>query len=369
MTTTLQSHPNRTPYAAPMQHPRLCFIGPLVGMHFGNVTTQPQILVELFRGEGYPVIAASSCRNRYVRLLDIVQTVISRRREMDVLVLAVYSGASFVVEDIVSRLAKRLKIPLVMFLHGGSMPDFMARYPRWTRRVLRRADLILAPSPFLARAVEPYGFHADVLPNVIDLSEYTFKQRRVLEPRLLWMRTFHPIYNPSMAIRVLARVREKYPNATLVMGGEEKGLLEETRRHTQELGLQNAVHFAGFLDMANKVRYGSQADIFINTNHVDNTPVSVIEACALGLPVVATQVGGIPDLLTEGRTGLMVPDNDDQAMAQAILRLLETPDLAEQMSHEGRQLAEHCSWKGVLPLWNRVFQMLLDAKPVYRMSH
>jgi glycosyltransferase involved in cell wall biosynthesis len=169
------------------------------------------------------------------------------------------------------------------------------------------------------------------------------------------MRSFHPVYNPLMAIRVLARLRATMPTASLVMAGQDKGLEFETRRLAEALGLNGAVHFPGFLDMAAKVKEGDAADIYINTNHVDNMPVTVVEACAVGLPVVATAVGGVPDLLTDGETGLLVPDDDDQAMTTAIHRLLNDPALATRLSTNGRQLAERSSWEQVRPLWERIF--------------
>ena len=87
-----------------------------------------------------------------------------------------------------------------------------------------------------------------MIPNVLDLDRYVYRHRRVLRPRLLWMRTFHPLYNPLMAVRVLARVRREVPGATLVMAGQEKGTGAETRRLVDDLGLGGAVRFAGFLD-------------------------------------------------------------------------------------------------------------------------
>jgi Glycosyltransferase len=152
------------------------------------------------------------------------------------------------------------------------------------------------------------------------------------------------------------------------MAGKDKGLEYETRRLAEALGLNGAVHFPGFLDMAAKVREGNAADIYINTNHVDNMPVTVVEACAMGLPVVTTAVGGIPDLLTDGETGLLVPDNDDQAMTAAIHRLLNEPALATRLSTNGRQLAERSSWEKVRPLWEQLFAEVMARPPRSKME-
>jgi L-malate glycosyltransferase len=336
-------------------NPRLCFVGPMVARHKGHVTTQGEILSGLFSEADYRVISVSHARNRYVRLVDIVSSLARRSGEIDIQCLQVFGGPSFVVEDIASRLGKLLGQRVLMFLRGGEMPVFMARHPQWTRRVLARADAIVAPSDYLARAVSEYGFQAKVIPNVINLSRYPFRQRQQLQPRLIWMRTFHEIWNPMMAVRVLARLRETVPDATLLMAGQDKGLEAPVKELASSLGLQSAVSFPGFLDMKQKASLGNACDIFINTNHIDNMPVAVVEACAMGLPVVATDVGGIRDLLTNGETALLVPDNDNEAMVKAIKRLLDEPNLAGQLSTKGRELAERSSWERVQPQLESMF--------------
>jgi glycosyltransferase involved in cell wall biosynthesis len=169
------------------------------------------------------------------------------------------------------------------------------------------------------------------------------------------MRSFHPDWNPEMAVHVLARLRQTVPDATLVMAGQDKGLQAPTVDLARKLGLDRAVRFPGFLNMPAKIREGEAADIFVNTNHVDNMPVALVEAGAMGLPVVSTAVGGVPDLITHGESGLLVPDNDARAMAEAICLLLKDPELAAKLSAGGRQVAERSAWEHVLPLWERVF--------------
>lgn len=341
---------------------RIAVVGPMVGRNPGYVTTQGEILSDLLREEGYPVVCVSSSPNRYLRFADIIKTLISQRRQIDIQCLQVFSGPSFVVADVASKLGKMLRKPIVMVLHGGGLPKFLARYPRWTCGVLSRADALIAPSAFLARALVPYKFHVQVIPNVINLSQYSYRHREVIQPRLFWMRSFHPIYNPMMAIRVLAQLKEKAPEASLVMGGQDKGLEFEVKRLAKTVGVNGAVRFAGFLDMTAKVRECHSADIFLNTNHVDNMPVAVVEACAMGLPVVATAVGGVPDLLTHEETVLLVPDNDDQSMVAAIMRLLNNSNLTGRLSANGRKLATRSSWEEVFPQWKRVFAEVMDRR-------
>jgi glycosyltransferase involved in cell wall biosynthesis len=325
----------------------------------GYVVTQGVRLSGHFRQAGYPVIAVSTSTNRYVRWMEIAGTLLRRGRDIDILVIHVYGGPSFVVEDTASLIGRAAGCRIVMLLHGGALPEFFSRFPTWCRRVLSRASAIVAPSAFLAREAERRGFTARVIPNVIDTSAYPYRQRRVLAPRLFWMRTFDPTYNPLMAVEVLRRVRERHPDATLVMGGQDKGLRAEVERSAAEAGLGQALSLPGFLDLAGKLCYAARSDIFVSTSHIDNMPVAVVEAGALGLPVVCTSVGGVPDLLTDGETGLLVPDGDAEAMARAVLRLLGDPDLAERLSRGGREMALRSAWESVRPQWEELFGELL----------
>jgi glycosyltransferase involved in cell wall biosynthesis len=336
----------------------VCIVGPMLGRSAGKVTSQGEIVGSLLAREGYRVVSSSSALNRYRRLVEILWMILRHRRQVDVVCVQTFSGPSFVVGDAASWLCRVLKIPLVMHVHGGAMPTFVKRFPRWSRRVFRRSDELVVPSPYLGRCLADLGFPFKVIPNVVEIADYGFKPRRELRPRLLWMRTFHAIYNPAMAVRVLDRLRHDFPDASLVMAGEEKGIGGDVRRLVRELGLCDRVRFAGFLDTEAKQREGDAADLFLNTSHIDNTPVSVIEACALGLPVIATGVGGLPDLLTDEQTGLLVPDDDCEAMTAAVMRLLEDPELSERLSTNGRLMAEDCEWGRVRRLWDELFARL-----------
>jgi glycosyltransferase involved in cell wall biosynthesis len=343
--------------------PRLGFIGPMIGRHPGNTTMQGQILSDLFAEAGYSVISTSAKLNRYARLLDITLTMVRMRDDIDILIIEIYGGRSFVVEDVASWLGSKFGQRIVMWLHGGALPEFMARYPRWSHRVLKRADVLVTPSAYLARAVSVHGFTAQVVPNVIDQEAYPFRLRRVARPRLFWMRSFEPMYDPQLAVRVLARLRESIPDARLVMAGRDGGCESETRQLAEKLGVVNAVEFTGFLDMPGKLRVGQDCDVFINTSHVDNTPVAILEACAMGLAVVSSAVGGIPDLLKNGENGLLVNESSAGAFASAIEQLLINPDLVQRLSSRGLHLAHCSSWQQVRPQWEQIF-CSLAGEPV-----
>ncbi len=335
---------------------RVCFIGNMLGHNPGYVTTQGQVVSDLLAAEGVGITSVSSKINRALRLAEIVMTLVRDHRKFDAVVLEVYSGLGFIIADVAGWLCKRFKLPLIMFLHGGNLPEFIQENPKWIRRVLDRADFLVAPSPFLAGKIGNLGYKITVIPNVIELGLYAFRERSEIRPHLVWMRSFHSIYHPEMAIEVLAELRQSVPQATLTMAGVDKGLEKKIKEMVAKKGLVPAVRFPGFLDADAKAREFAAADIYLNTNRIDNMPVSVVEACAFGLPVVATAVGGLPYLIEHRKNGLLVPDGDVKAMVKAVKSLLDNPDLTRKISQNGRNLAENSSWTKVRADWQQLFE-------------
>jgi glycosyltransferase involved in cell wall biosynthesis len=330
----------------------------MIGHTGRHVTTPGYVLSALFGAAGYKTLAISESLNRYARLADITTTLIRRRHDIDITLIDVYSGQAFVVADVASAISRRIGYNTILTLHGGNLPAFIQRFPRWTRRVLSRAHALVAPSQYLADAVKAIGLTASIIPNAIDLDNYSYRHRERVQPRLFWMRSFHPLYNPALALKVVAGLRADYRDATLVMAGQDKGLQSKMQRLARELGIADAVHFAGFLDRTGKARAGSVTDIYLNTNRIDNMPVAVLEAAAMGLPVVATRVGGLSYLIRDDENGLLVPDDDAPAMIDAIHRLLNEPGLAKRLSANGRVLAERSAWRTVLAQWGDLFARL-----------
>jgi glycosyltransferase involved in cell wall biosynthesis len=341
--------------------PRLCFVGPMLGRNKGWVTSQGEIQAGLFARDGYPVRMTSTFPNRLLRLADILWSLYHWRKEIDIIQLSIYSGPAFAVADAASRLAQRLGIPQIFVLHGGNLPEFSRRHPGWVTTVLKRGNALVSPSGYLAHHIQRLGFEVTIIPNVLKIENYPYRHREQVRPCLLWMRTFENCYNPEMAVSVLEQLKREYPEVRLTMAGQDRGLLAPLKRLAEEKQLLESVRFAGFLDMEGKQREFKAHDIYLNTNRVDNMPVSVVEAAAFGLPIVATAVGGIPFLLKHAETALLVDNEDVVGMAQAVKHLIVDPGLAGRLSAHGRLLAESCTWPVVRSLWESVFQKVQRA--------
>lgn len=331
--------------------PLFGFVGIHAGPHADRPVSQNEILARLFESVGYRVVRASAVRWPPLRTAHQMLSML-RWRRADAVVIAVFSGPSFFIAEFASLLAKHvLRSRAVLFLHGGNLPVFGAAHPRRVQRVLRRADLVLAPSDFLAATFRAWGFDVPVIPNVLAFERYAYVERTSARPRLMWMRTFHEHYDPLLGVEVLSRVAEVHPEVTMVMGGADHGLLAATQERARELGVLDRITFPGYLDAAGKAAAFADHDIFLNTNRVDNMPVSVLEAGACGLAVVATAVGGIPALLTDDVDGVLVPAGDAGAMAAAVLDLLADDDRYASLARGARALAERSGWPAVHARW------------------
>ena len=126
------------------------------------------------------------------------------------------------------------------------------------------------------------------------------------------------------------------------------------------LGIAEAVRFTGRVDNAEMAALYREADIMLNPSLADNMPNSVLEALAGGVAVVSTDVGGVPYLVEHGRTALLVPPQDPQAMADAMLKLLAEPELTRRLRQAGLQLAAQYTWAQVRPRLLKVYHSVID---------
>jgi glycosyltransferase involved in cell wall biosynthesis len=284
-------------------------------------------------------------------------TIWSRRRDYAIAQVDVYSGAAFVWAESAAALLRRMGKPHVLTLHGGNLPAFAARWPGRVARLLRGAGAVTSPSRYLARSLERFRGDIRVIPNPLDTELYPFRPRTALVPRLVWVRAFHRMYNPALALSALLEVRRRHPDATLTMIGPDKGdgSLAEVRSECSRLGLAECVSLPGAVSKREIPARLSCGDVFLNTTDVDNAPVSVLEAMACGLCVVSTDAGGMPDLAVNDENALLVPRRDASAMAAAVARLLGNSDLAARISRNARTRALECDVARVLEGWREVF--------------
>ncbi|MBI9061376.1 MAG: glycosyltransferase [Marinilabiliaceae bacterium] len=304
---------------------------------------------------GYHVKGVSDKKNQVMRLIDMLISTVRYSRKTDFVLIDTYSYKGFIYAAVLSRVCRLLKLSYVPILRGGNLPVRLERSPNECRRIFTRSYINVAPSYYLLSEFEKRGYTACFIPNNIDIGQYPFKQRSAVAPRLVYVRSFDAIYNPQMAIEVLKILLVIYPDARLCMVGPDKdGTLAKCRQLAQEYDLTDKIEFTGMLSKKEWHKRSENYDIFINTTNIDNTPVSVIEALALGLPVVSTNVGGIPYLLENKNDALLVERQDVNGMVAAIEKLLDSEELVLKLSLNGRKKAESFDWHNVKTKWQNL---------------
>jgi glycosyltransferase involved in cell wall biosynthesis len=257
--------------------------------------------------------------------------------------------------------AKALGKPVVMNYRSGQAPDHLSR-STIARATLRWVDRNAVPSSFLREVFAGYGIRADVIPNIVDVEGFRFRPREPLRPHVLSTRNFEGLYNVACTLHAFRLVQDRYPEATLTLvgaGSDESRL----RALVSDLRLVN-VRFAGRVPPEEIWRYYADADIYLQTPDIDNMPSSVLEAYASGLPVVSTNAGGVPAILTDNVHGLLVRCGDHRAAADRIIRLLEQPELARRLAETARQTCEQYRWESVRARWLSVYEGLVAASAV-----
>lgn len=263
--------------------------------------------------------------------------------------------------------ARQAESPLRPDASWGALPEFAARNAGRVSRLLNSAAVVTSPSGYLVTAMSRYRPDVVLQPNPIRAASYTFRARSTPAPRLLWVRALHEIYNPSMAVRVVDRLRHDYPDVQLTIVGPDRGdrTREKTMELTRQLGVEAHVEFLGPVAKDRLPEVFDTHDIFLNTSSVDNTPTTVVEALACGLCLVSTSVGGVPYLVEHERDALLVPPDDADAMAVAVRRLLETPSLAHKLSTGGRQNALARDWALLLPRWQHLLAAVSEKRSIF----
>jgi len=329
------------------------YIGNMLSKH-GKTASVIESLSPRLR-EFVPVESYSSKKNQWARLVDMLWAIIKRRKVVSVVLIDAYSSAAFWYTYGAASLCRLFGIPFIPILHGGNFPARLAQSPRACDFIFAHSAINISPSFYLQEHFTKANFPVLYIPNFVRVDNYPFKKRDHFAPRLLWVRSFHQLYNPELAIEVLALLKEHYPLATLCMVGPDKdGSLEVVREKAKSMNVYDSVQFTGLLQKSDWIKLASDYDVFINTTNFDNMPVSVIEAMALGLPVVSTHVGGLPYLIKDKVDGLLVPPNSARHFFSAIKSIVDDAELGRSLALAGRQKALGFDWSVVGGQWRDV---------------
>lgn len=280
------------------------------------------------------------------------------------------------------RYAKRKNVPLVVTYHG----DWVESYGGLIRRMgvgfhnrylvdklLSYANIIISPSEYyinVSRFLRKYRDKIVVIPNGVNLSDFDIPYSKeecrkklglpVDKKIVLYFSYLSPYKGPDVLVNAMSKIIKHVPDAELVFAG--KGVMRnELEMLSTSFGIEKNVRFAGFVDDDLKALYYKAADIFCLPSMMSTEcyPLTILEAMACGVPIVASKIGGIPDAVKEGENGLLVQARDSELLADAIIYLLENEDVREKMGNNGRKKVEWYSWDKIAEETEKVYEKVL----------
>jgi len=276
-----------------------------------------------------------------------------------------HATSAYLARQILGSQSQKMPRTLVT-LHGtditrvGSDPALLPV----NRFSLLHSDALTVPSAFLRQAAYenlalPESTPIEVIPNFVDSERFhPAKERpRSGEPVLIHSSNFRPLKRVGDVVRIFAGVRRVLPARLLLVGdGPERPAIEAL---VQELGLKGAVSFLGlridFLSVLQK------SDVFLLPSDTEGFGLAALEALSCGVPVVASRVGGVPEVVTDGETGLLCAVGDVAEMTAAVLRLLGDPALHARMSAAGRKsVEEHFRQEPMVARYEALYRRVLE---------
>ena len=294
---------------------------------------------------------------KYVRTvvtsIAYIWSLIWRVHKYDVIHVFSASYFSFVLAPTPAILIGKLfRRKVLLNYHSGEAEDHLRRW-RSAIAIIRLADSIVVPSEYLVSVFASFGLKTQAIFNLVDLNKFRFRSRVPLRPVFLSNRNFESHYGVDYVLRAFAMIQSRVPSAQLTIAGDGS-LRRPLQSLAVELGLKNTT-FIGRVDPEAIAAVYDAADIYLNGSTIDNQPLSIIEAFCCGLPIVTTGAGGIPYMVRDGKTGLLAPCGDHAQMAERALRLLTDPDLAGQLTSEGRNECVKYQWQTVRDAWIKAY--------------
>lgn len=334
-------------------------------------------LVARLKRQGVPVYFCSfpffSKRRPWIYLRSIWDIVFLVRRH-GIALLHVNCDRSVPHAVLASRIAR---VPVVCCVHDMLRAWSMPKYVRY----LNRVAAVVANSQATAEYCVGAGVKAQKVRVIYPGCDVERFQACDANERQ-WLRTEWGIEPHEVAIglvgqvlrykgheeflRAAVSVVREFPTSKFVIVGDDalscdKGFLPFLRRFADEVELSNRVLFAGFREDIPRVM--AALDIIAVPSWTEGFGRVVVEAMAAGRPVVATSVGGIPEIVEEGVTGLLIPPRDPPGLAQGLLRLCKDPQLREQMGRLGQSAAKNFDIKRHVHHFQQTYEAILRAYP------
>lgn len=311
----------------------------------GGISGQVEYLMRYMSVEEAYHVEVFSTKGNSLKRVVLFFSLLSKARKFDVLHMHGCSGRGFlpIVYGII--VGKFWRKRIVVTYHGGGADAFFAKHVKWVRFWLMKADERVVLSGFLKAVFAKYDIPSCIIPNVVELKNDVYIERKEILPRFISMRHLRYLYNIPCILRAFERVQKQIPQAELVLLGDGDKR-KELESYVVEHGLEH-VRFIGQVPNEKIGEYLQKSDVMLSSPREDNMPVSLLEAFSAGVLVISSNVGGVPYLVEHGRTGLLFESDNDSDMADQMLWALSHQSESLQMIKNAKEEVKQYSWEKV----------------------
>ena len=363
----------------------------------GGISGQVEMLQRKLREEGH-VADIFSTKGSFLWRLGLLRRLRKVARDYEVLHIHCCSGWGFLPAVVGVTVGKRLGKRVVLTYHGGGGERFFAKHTSIVRHYLLRTDANIVLSGFLGEIFDQYRLPYTIIPNILEFDGSHYRERTELKPHFICTRAHEALYNIPCILRAFEKALTELTETTEKTLTEltettEKALTEksETIRITQselnvvcrrlgrqlsepislteksgvsltlvgdgaehealvamakEMGLKN-VTFTGRVDNSEIYKYLDASDILLSAPTIDNMPVSLLEAMNAGLLVISSNVGGVPYMIEDGKTGYLFPSDDSDTLAALMVKAIQQPSESKDIIHNAHEAVSAYRWENI----------------------
>jgi glycosyltransferase involved in cell wall biosynthesis len=256
--------------------------------------------------------------------------------------------------------------PFVISVWGSDIVELKGKpLKRWlVRRILRSADHITATSNYLAQRTTDVERSVSARLSTIPFGVTVPESTPPLPPyplRLAFIKHHFPRYAPELIVQAVDMSRQQGHPVSVTFAGEGP-MTARLKSRTEELGLTDSISFVGWVESDHMTEFLTNHHAIIMPSRQEAFGVAVLEAAALGRPAITSDIGGIPEVVRDGKTGLTVPADNTEALAAAIIKLASDPALVQQLGKSAHSFVQsHYTWDRSLDMMLDLYDRLLHA--------
>lgn len=310
----------------------------------GGISVQVEILSKKLTQEGVDNCIYSTKGNIIFRLFRVFN-LLWVGRKFDVFHIHGCSFLGFYPIVLGVLVGNVLNKKLVITYHGGDAAEFFKKYPRFVRFILSKTDFNIVLSGFLGAIFDVYKIKNTIIPNILDVKKDPFIKREIIRPRYISVRTISELYNIQLIIDAFRIVKQQLPTAELFILGDGS-CKKPLQAYVNEHEIMD-VTFTGKIDNSEIYDYLAQADVFVSSPRIDNQPVSVLEAFNAGLIVISSNVGGVPYLVDDNKTGYLFESENIEELASKMIKVIENQSQSLEIINSAKLKLVSYSWSSI----------------------